>query len=941
MTNFYKLKNLSAALLLCLLAFTPAYGQMQPMPVDPDVRIGKLENGLTYYIRHNAIPEGQTNFYIAQKVGSILEEDDQRGLAHFLEHMCFNGTKHFPGNRLREYLENIGVKFGTNLNAYTAVDETVYNIDNVPTSKVPEAIDSCLWILRDWADGLTLDEKEIDKERGVIHEEWRTRMSPVMRMYEKIFPIVYPDSRYAYRIPIGTMEVVDNFPYKALRDYYEKWYRPDQQGIIVVGDFDPEMMEQKVKEIFSSIKMPENAAERIYYPVADNKEPIACIATDKEQQNATIYYMSKHDAIPTEAKNDINYLGKIYADYMVSFMLSTRLQEIVQQSANPPFIYAGAYEDDYFVSKTKDAFMGYAVCKEDAVEQALTALARELERARRFGFTAGEYERAKANYLKQIENNYNERNKMKSTVYVQEYVRHFIDNEPIPGIENEYNIMNRIVPQIPVEAINQMLQELITDSNQVVTLLAPEKEGVVYPEKERLLEIIAQVKAEELEPYVDQTSNEPLMGKLPNPGKVAKSEEGAFGSTVYTLNNGATVIVKPTDFKADEIRMKAFSAGGTSLYPDSDIINLKVAAQVAELGGLSQFSNTDLQKILAGKMVQITPQITSLQEGVTASCSPKDLETLLQLTYLTFTSPRKDDAAFESFKNRNKAQLHNYELNPMSAFSDTLNVALYDHHPRAIDLKADMIDQIDYDRVIEIYKERFANAADFTFLFVGNVDSAAITKIAEYIGSLPANPKKENYIDHNLTPRKGVYTNHFTREMETPKSTVFLFISGDGKYTLKDQLVMSMLYQVMDMVYTESVREEEGGTYGVGIRGSLTRHPKKRANLQISFDTDPARRKEMTDIILQGLKDFAKQGPDAEKLARVKEFMLKTHQENQKENSYWMTCLENFYWNNQDNVSDYEKTLNSITAKDLRKYAKDLLKQGNLITVSINGEKKE
>lgn len=936
------LKHFKALVVFVLLSCITgiANGQSQTVPIDPKVRIGKLDNGLTYYIRYNALPEGQAYFYIAQKVGSILEEDDQRGLAHFLEHMCFNGTNHFPGNRLREYLENIGVKFGTNLNAYTAVDETVYNIDNVPIKKVPEAIDSCLWMLRDWADGLTLEEKEIDKERGVIHEEWRTRMSPIMRMYEKVFPEVYQGSRYAYRLPIGTMEVVDNFPYQALRDYYKKWYRPDQQGIIVVGDFDVDMMEQKIKDIFSSIEMPAQAAPRLYYPVADNKETIVSFATDKEQQNATIYYMSKHDAVPNEAKNDLNYLVKVYADYIISKMLSARLQEIIQGSANPPFVYAAAYEDDYFVSKTKDALMGYAVCKEDGIEEALSTLTRELERARLHGFTEGEYARAKAAYLRLIESNYNERDKMKNDVYVQEYVRHFIDNEPIPGIENEYNIMNMIVPQIPLAAINQMLQGYMTDSNQVITVFAPEKEGVVYPSKERLLEVVGQAKAEELAPYVDQVSDEPLISEQPASGKIIKSEAGAFGSTIYTLSNGVTVIVKPTDFKADEIKMKAFSAGGTSLYPDSEIVNLKVVDKVAELGGLGNFSNTDLLKVLAGKKLEISPKITSLQEGVTGSCSPKDLETLLQLTYLTFTNPRKDEAAFASYKNRMKAQLYNYELDPMSAFSDSLNVALYNHHPRAIDLKADMIDKIDYDRVLEIYKERFANAADFTFVFVGNIDMETATPLIEqYLGSLPAGGKKETYVDHNLIPRKGTYANHFTRKMEIPKSTVFLFYSGKGNYTLKDRLIMNIFYQVMDMEYTESVREDEGGTYGVGIRGSITQYPQKRANLQISFDTDPERRERMTEIIRQGLADFAKNGPDAEKLARVKEFMLKKYKEDQKENSYWMAGLEDYYWNHLDSVTDYEELVNSITAKDLKKYAKNLLKQGNNIVVSINGEK--
>lgn len=936
-----KLKGLLAAWLFCC-TVTVVAQQAQPIPTDPNVRIGKLENGLTYYIRHNNLPEGQADFYIAQKVGSILEEEPQRGLAHFLEHMCFNGTDHFPGNGLREYLENIGVKFGVNLNAYTAMDETVYNINNVPIHKVPEAVDSCLWILRDWSDGLTLGEEEIDKERGVIHEEWRTRMGATMRIYEKVFPMIYPGSQYANRLPIGTMEVVDNFPYKALRDYYEKWYRPDQQGIIVVGDFDVDQMEAKIKEIFSDIKMPANAAERIYYPVGDNKEPIVAIATDKEQPNVRIQYMVKHDAIPDAAKNDVSYLVMNFVNNMVSQMFNDRFDELVEQSANPPFMGAAVYDDDFLIAKTKDAFTGVAVCKEDGVETALTTLVRELERARRHGFTEGEFARAKANYLRGLENAYNERSKTKNTSYATEYVRHFIDNEPIPGIEAEYAMMNQIAPMIPVAAINQMLQQgLAGDSNLVITLFAPEKEGVTYPTRERMLELVAQVKAEDVEPYVDKVSDEPLISELPQAGKVVKTEDGMYGSKLYTLSNGVKVIVKPTDFKADEIRMNAFSAGGNSLLPTEDIINIEVLNEVCELGGLGNFNSSDLMKVLAGKIVGVTPYVSSLEEGLRGSCSPKDLEALLQLTYLMFTAPRMDDAAFESYKNRAKASLQNQELNPMTAFQDTLNVALYNHHPRAIKFTKEMVDKIDYARTMEMYRERFADGDDFTFMFVGNIDEAtALPLFEQYLGALPTKEGAEKF-DSKINPtiRKGEYANNFERKMELPKSTVFLLYTGKGKYDARGKMIMSMFAQVMDMVYTESVREKEGGTYGVGVSGGINHYPKEEVRLQIVFDTDPERRARMTEVVKQGLDEFVKNGPNPEQLARVKEFMLKKYQENQKENSYWMSQLKEYYWNGVDATANYEKMVNSIGGKDIQKFVKKLIKQGNCIEVSINGTK--
>ena len=429
-----------------------------PLPVDPDVRIGRLDNGLTYYIRHNGLPEKQADFYIAQKVGSILEEDDQRGLAHFLEHMCFNGTTHFPGNALREYLETIGVKFGANLNAYTSIDETVYNITNVPVVR-DGIIDSCLLVLHDWANDLTLAPEEIDKERGVIHEEWRTSMGAMMRMYEQVFPVIYQDSRYGHRLPIGSMDVVDHFPYQALRDYYEKWYRPDLQGIIVVGDINVDSVEQKIKRLFSPIRMPENPAEREYFPVADNAEPIITVAKDKEQEVPVVYLFHKHDVIPDEQKNSVEYLAANYMTWAIEEMLNSRISERMQQ-ANPPFIQSFVSDENFLLSKTKGAFTGIAVTKEDGILTGTEAMMREIERVRRFGFTASEYARAKADYLRGLEVSYNERDKQRTPSYVNEYLANFLNGEPIPGAENYYGIMSQIVPSIPIEAINEWMKQL-------------------------------------------------------------------------------------------------------------------------------------------------------------------------------------------------------------------------------------------------------------------------------------------------------------------------------------------------------------------------------------------------------------------------------------------------------------------------------------------------
>ena len=924
--------------LLCMALVSMAQQpQMPSIPTDPNVRIGKLYNGLTYYIRHNELPEDRADFYIAQKVGSILEEENQRGLAHFLEHMCFNGTTNFPGKGIINWLESIGVKFGENLNAYTSIDETVYNIDNVPVIR-DGIVDSCLLILHDWANDLTLAEKEIDNERGVIHEEWRTGQGAMMRMYEQALPKAFEGSKYGHRLPIGTIEVIDNFPYQALRDYYEKWYRPDQQGIVVVGDIDVDKVEAKIKEIFSPIKMPANAAERVYEQVPDNKEPIITIAKDKEQPTTMIYIWHKHPATPNEAKGNMGYLVQNYMFSMIESMLNARLEEL-RQSANPPFIAAAAEESDFLLAKTTKAFAGLAISKEDGIPTAISTLVREIERARKFGFTSSEYARAKADYLRALESAYNERDKMKNDEYVQEYVNHFLNNEPIPGIEAEYAIMNQLVPNIPIEAINSILPQLIKDENIVINVFGPDKEAMVYPTEAEILKILQDTKAEEITAYEDNVSDEPLMKEVPKAGKIVKTEEGPFGSTALTLSNGVRVVIKNTDFKADEIRMTAFSPGGNSVFGTNEPLQVKMLNSVAGLGGLGNFSNVDLEKVLAGKKVSISASINGLTERVSGSCSPKDLETFMQLVYLTFTAPRMDDAAFESFKQRTKASLANQEANPMTALTDTLQKELYGNHPMAGRIKSEMIDQIDYNRIMEMYKDRFKEAGDFTFLFVGNINLEEAKPLIEtYLGGLPTINRKENFKDIEMDIRKGTHKNVFEKQMETPKATVISVISGHCDFTPKNNLLMAMLSQIMNMVYIETIREKEGASYGVSAMGQMNCYPKPEANFQIYFDTDPAKREKMEQIVMSELQKVAQEGPNPEHLAKVKEYMLKQYTESIKENGYWLNQLLEYYFSNIDMNTNYEKLVNETTAEDVKNFAKALLDQGNIIEVTMTAE---
>lgn len=933
------LVTIGIVVLTCIAAFAQ---QMPPIPIDSKVRIGHLDNGLTYYIRHNEEPKGQANFYIAQKVGSILEDEEQRGLAHFLEHMCFNGTEHFPGNGVVKYCESIGVKFGADLNAYTSIDETVYNIDNVPVATTPSAIDSCLWILHDWADGLLLTDDDIDHERGVIHEEWRSRQggSAMMRMYDKILPEIYPNNRYGQRMPIGLMEVVDNFPYKVLRDYYEKWYRPDQQGIVVVGDIDVDQVEAKIKAIFGTIAKPVNPAERYYISIEDNKEPIVSIATDKEQQYAISYIFMKHEAVADSEKNNLDYYVYQLASEAADYMISQRLNELSQQ-ANPPFIQASIEDDDFFLAKTKGAYTGVVVTNETGVEKGITTVYREMLRAARNGFTESEFERAKATLLTHLESAYNERDKVKSQSYCKEYVRHFIDNEPIPGVENEYAICQQLIPNIPVDVVNQYVAQLVTGDNLVVACMLPEKEGVTYPTKEELINIMNKVAAENITAYEDKTSNEPLIKKMPKAGKVTKTENGPFGYKKLTLSNGATVYLKTTDFKADEIQMTAFSQGGTSLYSDKDAINLKVTDDLYTIGGLGSFNLTDLNKVLAGKKVSVYPSINTYSEGLDGKTTPKDFETMMQLTYLYFTAPRIDNEAFQSWKTKEHAMLVNAEINPMKALNDTIRKELYPNMCRLKSLTLNELDKVNYKRCMQIGKERFANAADFTFVLTGNIDEkTVIPMIEQYIAALPAKGNAETFKDFGATPNKGIHDNVFKHPMEIPTATVFLANNGSADYSLKNKLAYSIASQVLDIVMTEEIREKEGGTYGVSVSAQVNKLPQPNVMFQVYYQTDPDKYEYLNQRIHEIITDFVQNGPSAVNMDKVKEYMVKKHQENLRENGYYARSMRELLVNGIDTFTDYEQVLNNLTANDIRTIFADLLKQNNHIKIVMVGKAK-
>lgn len=917
-----------------LFQLTAQQQELQPLPVDPQLRYGKLPNGLTYYIRHNELPKERADFYIAQNVGSILEEENQRGLAHFLEHMAFNGSKNFPDKGMDEFTESVGMRGGENFNAYTSFDETVYMIMNAPVTR-ESVVDSCLLILHDWSGFITLADSAIEKERGVIREEWRTRQDAQARLWEQQLPKMYPDNRYAHRMPIGTIDVINNFKPDELRAYYHKWYRPDLQAIIIVGDVDVDRVEAAVKKIFADIPAPVNPAPREMVEVADNDMPLISVATDKEASNTILSIFYKHDKMPQDMYSTVAGVVKDYIQSVAATMMNERFSEMVQK-ANPPFVAAQASDGDYMISKTKGAWTVAALVKENEVDSAMNALVTETERVKRYGFTPSEYDRARINVLKQYESIYNDRDKQRNSSYTNEYVRHFTEGGYIPGIETEYALISQIAQAVPVEQVNNYIQDMIGDKNIVISLTGPEKEGFTYPTDEQLLRDFMKAQQIPVEPYKETLSNEPLIPELPAPGKITDTKEDQqFGATVLTLSNGIKVVLKHTDFKKDQIVMTATSPGGSTLFGNKDIDNLKVFNEVIDLGGLGNFSATDLNKLLAGKKVSCSTSLGMDSENVNGSSAPSDLKTLFELIYLNFTAPRMDEEAYASFENRMIAQLKNVELNPMVAFSDSLTKAIYNDNPRAMRIDVADFKKISYPRIMEMYKECFGDASGFVFTFVGNIDTDSIRPLVEqYLATLPANGKIEKgNVKEVPAIRKGEYVNRFKRQMETPKASVVNFYSGQMDYNLENIITATMLKQVLDLVYMEKVREEEGGTYGVQTSARISSFPEGQTFLQAYFDTDPDKREQMNTIVRNELKRICDVGPRPEDFKKTQDNILKRHAENQQENNYWLTTLDNYYYKGFDGATKYADTVKSITPAKIQSFAKKLLEQGNSIEV--------
>lgn len=940
MKNLITKAFFAVACLMTLMSFSASAQEMPQLPVDPNVRIGKLDNGLTYYIRHNETPKGQADFYIAQKVGSVLEEDNQRGLAHFLEHMCFNGTTHFPGNGLRDWLESIGVKFGWNLNAYTSIDETVYNISNVPVER--ESVqDSCLLILHDWADDLTLAPEEIDKERGVIHEEWRRSMVGTMRIYEKVLPTIYQNGRYGYRLPIGIMDVVDNFPYQALRDYYETWYRPDQQGVIVVGDIDVDRIEAKIKEMFADIKMPENPKTREYFPVEDNKGTIYAIGTDKEQNNSQVLMFFKHDVLPAEYKNTPAYLAQNYINTMISNMMASRLRDIISK-ADAPFAQASVYYGEFFVAKTKDALALTLIGKGNDIRPAFESAYRELLRAARGGFTVTEYERARKEYLSQLETLYNNREKTESENYVNEYVRNFVDGDPIPGIEAEYQIINMLASQVPVDMINQALKEYVTDDNRVIACFLPEKEEVVVPTEKDFADIVAKVDAENIEPYVDEVKSEPLIEKLPAKGSIAGEKElSTFGATELTLSNGIKVVVKSTKFKGDEIIVHAFAKGGTNVISDDEAANLIFLPYATNKVGFGTYTSSDMTKYLQGKQVSYQYNFEGNERTLQMTATPRDLQTAMEILYMAFADPTINAEEFEAYQKQLIAILAHQEANPQYQFIKKYLESTY-KSPRMQQISSAIIESANCEKIVAILKQMVANPADFTFEFVGNIDVETLRPLLEqYVASLPVDKKKSisiKNLDSTLAVT-GDTEQHDTYKMETPQVWAYITAFGHAEYNAKNRRVAYIAGQILGNRLLAQVREEMGATYSIGASCSIDPMlaPSQNTTVTTAFPCNPDMSKEVFEFIKGAFKAMA-DSVTAKEVAEQVEFLVKDTKEGHERNQDWVNTLYRF---NQFGVDTYTgdiELLQSITAEDVKNFMKQLLEQGNYRVYTLNPE---
>ncbi len=934
--------RLLATLLLLLGTITTS---AQSLSMDPAVRYGKLDNGLTYYIVPNQATGAKAEFYIVQRVGSILEEEHQRGLAHFLEHMAFNGTKHFPGKTLINYLESNGVRFGVDINAYTAFDQTVYSISNVPTQRTG-LVDSCLLILHDWGNHITLDAKEIDAERKVIHEEWRTKRNVRDRIYEQTLPRLFPDSnRYAYRMPIGLMEVVDNFPHQALRDYYRKWYRPDLQAIIVAGDVDADYVEQQIRTFWKGIPLRKDAAERTYFTVADNTMPIVAIGTDPELTSGTLRISYKYDPVPADVRLTLQGRKEEYIKSMITAMLAGRIYDLSVQGQAPQGINMTFFDGDYSLAMTKKAFSATATFGGDNWKQAMNALIFQLKRVMEHGFTAEEYARAQQQivaWIPSLEAGSN----MSNQTLVQRCMAHFLHHQPLLSQAEEAKVYHYMLGNITLQDINARFNQFLYTQNGIAMLLqGQENEANKWPTEAEVIQAYGQAWSQKTTPYKipEQEPAPELMPHKPQPGSIVKAQwNKTSGTYELLLSNGARVILKPTDSRREEIRLTAISEGGTSLIPDADYNNINAINALPSMGGLAHLSGNDLGRALQGSSASYKTNVGTLTETFTGTCRPADAEQLMQLMHLRFTTMRQDTAAFHRWQQRMRQTVTQRMENPMTLFSDTLRETMYEPHPRNRRASLALADSVDYDRTCRLFMERFANAADFTFIFVGRVDMEALKPLfCNYIASLPGNPKEKEKADLAALPslKRGKQVTHVQIPEAGTSTTVIYNILAKKRYSQKNSIACSVLSEVMNTLCTETLREQEGGTYNVSVTSRISRQPADELTLMFNFNTNPEQAQALLQQAIDLLAQVAEEGPSTETFNSAREYLKKRHADYRGSNAYWMEALTERMRYDSDDMLTNDKALESVTPKDVQRIARRLIRSRHTAEVIMNGTK--
>lgn len=936
-------KNFTLILLLFLIAVT---GAAQPLPLDMNYRVGKLKNGLTYYIRHNAKESGLADFYIAQRVGSILEEPRQRGLAHFLEHMAFNGSQNFQGTAaspsIVHWCESHGIKFGANLNAYTSVDETVYHVGAVPVRQ-QDVIDSTLLILHDWSHYLNLTGTEIDKERGVIHEEWRNRRSgmAVQRLMEQAMPIVYKGSKYADCMPIGSMDIVDNFPYKDLRDYYHKWYRPDLQAIIVVGDIDVDQMEQKIKQTFGSIPMPDNPAKRIYYPVPDNGKMIVAKLKDAEQPVMLVNLYMKKAARPDNEKNTKQYMRDSYIDALISYMAGERLDEM-QEASPKPCLSATARLGRFFISKTKDAFSLSFGARQDNVKGSFDAAVGVVERIRQHGFTQGELDRAKAFRDKMADRAWQARNDRRNSYFVKLAQAHFLNGEPLLSAEESKTLNSEFGKSVTLAEVNKAVREAITDKNQVLVAYMPDKPDFASITGKQLEQYVLDAQARKYPPYKEKAAPTKLMQKTPNPGRIVSEKPSVNGTTELTLSNGVKVYYRRTNYQADYLMTRLWGEGGSSLYPADDKPNINMVSTAISEAGVGNLSKSDLDKVLTSKSVRIRPSVGTETQSINGTSSLKDAEMLFQLTYLYFTQPRRDEKAFANELDRTRSFLTNRNASPKVSYNDSIAYAVYGDNPRTRPFKLSDLDKVSYDRVLQIYKDRFADATGFRMMVIGNMSLDSLRPLlTTYIASLPAKGRVEKAIDNYPAIVDGMNVHEWTRDTKTPQSNVTVFYTWQESVSSENDLTLDALRRVLSIAYVDSVREEKGGVYGISTEASIDPDGKPTGILRLSFTTGPDKYKEIMPVVLQQLQNIADNGPLEVSLKKVKEYLTKQYGQAVITNDYWNYVIYSNLRHGIDYDKDYLKMVNDLTADDLQQMARRIVNSHRRIIVTMHSNAKK